>query len=155
MARITVEDCLRKIDSPYDLVLLAKERTSQLNAGDPALVPENNDKNTVIALREIGEGKVSIKTLEDSAINKLMKHQKETTEIEDSEDESEDNFDKIYKGEVSKSGTAILPSKRTKRIQEKFGRNLKNLTNENNDKSEEPKQQEEPKSLNTDNTSKE
>ena len=46
MARITVEDCLEKIDSQYDLVLLAKERTSQLNAGDPSLVSQNNDKNT-------------------------------------------------------------------------------------------------------------
>ena len=155
MARITVEDCLKKIDSQYDLVLLAKERTSQLNSGIPALVSEDDDKNTVIALREIGEGKISIKTIRESAINKLRKHQKETVESESAEDEREDNFDKIYKGEVSKSGTAILPSKRTKRIQEKFGRNLKNLTNENNDKSEKPKQQEEPKSLNTDNTSKE
>ena len=50
MARITVEDCLSKIDSQYDLVLLAKERTSQLNAGDKPLVSEDNDKNTVIAL---------------------------------------------------------------------------------------------------------
>ena len=62
MARITVEDCLDKIDNQYDLVLLAKERSSQLNAGDKPLVPENNDKNTVISLREIGEGKISIKT---------------------------------------------------------------------------------------------
>ena len=60
MARITVEDCLKKIDSPYDLVLLAKERTSQLNAGDPSVEPEDNDKNTVIALREIGDSKISI-----------------------------------------------------------------------------------------------
>ena len=73
MARITVEDCLKKIDSQYDLVLLAKERTSQLNAGEKSLVPEDNDKNTVISLREIGDGKVSIKNLEDSAINKLTK----------------------------------------------------------------------------------
>ena len=78
MARITVEDCLKKIDSQYDLVLLAKERTSQLNAGEKSLVPEDNDKNTVISLREIGDGKVSIKNLEDSAINKLRKHQEET-----------------------------------------------------------------------------
>ena len=49
MARITVEDCLSKIDNQYDLVLLAKERASQLNAGDKPLVPENNDKNTVIS----------------------------------------------------------------------------------------------------------
>ena len=49
MARITVEDCLEKIDSQYDLVLLAKERTSQLNAGGKPIVSENNDKNTVIS----------------------------------------------------------------------------------------------------------
>jgi len=146
MARITVEDCLKKIDSQYDLVLLAKERTSQLNVGDPALVPEDNDKNTVIALREIGEGKVSIKTLRELAINKLRKHQKETTELEEIDDKRDDNFDRIYKGEISKSGTAILPSKRTKRILEKVNLNYKK---------EEPKQQEEPKSLPTDNTSKE
>ena len=146
MARITVEDCLKKIDSQYDLVLLAKERTSQLNAGDPALVPEDNDKNTVIALREIGEGKVSIKALRELAINKLRKHQKETTELEEIDDKRDDNFDRIYKGEISKSGTAILPSKRTKRILEKVNLNYKK---------EEPKQQEEPKSLPTDNTSKE
>ena len=120
MARITVEDCLSKIDSQYDLVLLAKERTSQLNAGDKSLVSEENDKNTVISLREIGEGKISIKTVEDSAINKLRKIQSEPTELEDLDIEREDNFDKIYKGEISKSGAAILPSKRIRRIPEKI-----------------------------------
>ena len=120
MARITVEDCLKKIDSQYDLVLLAKERTAQLNAGDPSLVPEDNDKNTVISLREIGEGKVSIKNLENSAINKLRKQQESKSTSEEIEDEQEDSFDKIYKGEVSKSGTAILPSKRARRMPEKI-----------------------------------
>ena len=120
MARITVEDCLEKIDSQYDLVLLAKERTSQLNTGDKSLVPENNDKNTVIALREIGDGKISIKTIEDSAINKLRKARSEPKELEDLEIEQEDDFDKIYKGEISKSGIAILPSKRTRKIPEKI-----------------------------------
>ena len=61
--------------------MLAKERTAQLNAGEKPLVPEDNDKNTVISLREIGEGKVSIKTLEDSAINKLRKVQDEKSRI--------------------------------------------------------------------------
>ena len=97
MARITIEDCLDKIDSQYDLVLLAKERAAQLNAGDKPLVKEDNDKNTVIALREIGEGKISIKTLEDSAINKLRKVQEETTELEDLDIDQEDDFEKIYK----------------------------------------------------------
>ena len=155
MARITVEDCLKKIDSQYDLVLLAKERTSQLNAGDPPLVPPENDKNTVIALREIGEGKISIKTLRESAINKLRKNKKETAELGDVDDVQEDNFDKIYKGEISKSGTAILPSKRTKRITEKVNLNYKSLMNKNDDKNEEPKQQEKSKLLPTSNTPKE
>ena len=155
MARITVEDCLKKVDSPYDLVLLAKERTSQLNAGDPALVPKNNDKNTVIALREIGEGKVSIKTLRESAINKLRKHQKEPTELEEIDDKRDDDFASIYKGEISKSGTAILPSKRTKRMPEKVSPKYQIFKDKSDDKNEESKQQEEPKSLPTDNTSKE
>jgi DNA-directed RNA polymerase subunit omega len=120
MARITVEDCLEKIDSQYDLVLLAKERTAQLNAGEKPLVSEDNDKNTVISLREIGEGKVSLKTIEDTAINKLRKTQNEPKELEDLEIDQEDDFDKIYKGEISKSGAAILPSKRIRRIPEKI-----------------------------------
>ena len=120
MARITVEDCLEKISSHYDLVLLAKERTSQLNTGEKSLVSGDNDKNTVIALREIGSGKISIKTIEDSAINKLRKVQNESTELDDLEIDQDDDFDKIYKGEVSKSGTAILPSKRVRRIPEKI-----------------------------------
>ena len=120
MARITVEDCLEKIDSQYDLVLLAKERTAQLNSGEKPLVPEENDKNTVIALREIGDGKISIKTIEDSAINKLRKVQNEPAELEDLEIEHDDDFNKIYKGEISKSGAAILPSKRVRKIPEKI-----------------------------------
>ena len=125
MARITVEDCLEKINSQYDLVLLAKERTAQLNVGDQALVPTDNDKNTVIALREIGEGKITVKSLEDAAINKLRKQQEETTELEELNEEYEDDFDKVYKGEISKSGTAILPSKRTRRIPEKVNLDFK------------------------------
>ena len=100
MARITVEDCLEKISSQFDLVMLANERTSQLNAGDSSLVPQDNDKNTVISLREIGEGKISIKNIEDSAINKLRKVQSQPAELEDLESERDDDFDKIYKGEI-------------------------------------------------------
>ena len=141
MARITVEDCLEKIKSQYDLVILAKERTAQLNSGENPLVPADNDKNTVIALREIGEGKISIKALEESAINKLRKQQDSTAELEDLEDDYEDNFDKMYKGEVSKSGTAVLPSKRTRRIPEKANLDIKNLIDsDDNNKSEKTNQ---------------
>ena len=133
MARITVEDCLEKIDSQYDLVLLAKERTSQLNAGEKALVSQNNDKNTVLALREIGDGKISLKTLEDAAINKLRKIKSQIKETEDLEIDQEDDFDKIYKGEISKSGAAILPSKRVRRIPENIITAEDNKANEKTD----------------------
>ena len=118
MARITVEDCLTKIDNQYDLVLLAKERTTQLNAGAEMLVPEDNDKKTIIALREIAEDKVSIPELEKSAVLRLRKEPDENLEQEDVEEEENDDFENLYKGQISKSGIAILPSKRTRKIPE-------------------------------------
>ncbi len=118
MARITVEDCLEKIDNQYDLVLLAKERTVQLNAGIPMLVKEDNDKKTIISLREIGDGKISPEELEKSAITRLRKEPDEGVEQEEIEEEENDDFEKIYKGQISKSGVAILPSKRTRKIPE-------------------------------------
>ena len=118
MARITVEDCLEKVDNQYDLVLLAKERTVQLNAGAPMLVEEDNDKRTIISLREIGDGKIDVKDLEGSAIKRLRKEPDEAEEQEEIEEETNDDFENLYKGQVSKSGVAILPSKRTRRIPE-------------------------------------
>ena len=115
MARITVEDCLKKIDNQYDLVLLAKERTSQLNSGAEMLVEKDNDKNTVVALREIGEGKVAIDELKKNAILRLRKEPNESDEEVIEEEISNDDFEKEYKGEVSKSGVAILPSKRMRK----------------------------------------
>jgi DNA-directed RNA polymerase subunit omega len=118
MARITVEDCMTKIDNQYDLVLLAKERTAQLNAGAQMLVPEDNDKKTIISLREIGEGKVLIEDLEKSAVLRLRKEPDENLQQEETEEEENDEFESLYKGQVSKSGIAILPSKRTRKIPE-------------------------------------
>ena len=118
MARITVEDCMTKIDNQYDLVLLAKERTAQLNAGAEMQVPEDNDKKTIISLREIGEGKVLIKDLEKSAVLRLRKEPDENLQKEEIEEEENDDFESLYKGQISKSGIAILPSKRTRKIPE-------------------------------------
>ena len=118
MARITVEDCLEKVDNQYDLVLLAKERTVQLNAGSPMLVEEDNDKRTIISLREIGDGKIDVKEVEASAITRLRKEPDEIEQQEETEEETNDDFENLYKGQVSKSGVAILPSKRTRRIPE-------------------------------------
>jgi len=118
MARITVEDCLEKVDNQYDLVLLAKERTVQLNSGAPILVEEDNDKRTIISLREIGDGKISVEELEQNAIKRLRKEPDESEQQEDVEEETNDDFENLYKGQISKSGVAILPSKRTRRVPE-------------------------------------
>ena len=118
MARITVEDCLLKVDNQYDLVLLAKERTTQLNSGLPMLVDEDNDKKTIISLREIGDGKVSVEDLEKSAVTRLRKEPDEGVEQEVVEEEENDDFENLYKGQISKSGVAVLPSKRTRKITE-------------------------------------
>ncbi len=116
MARITVEDCLKKVDNQYDLVLLAKERTVQLNSGSPMLVDEDNDKRTIISLREIGDGKIPVQELEKSAIKRLRKEPDEAEQQEEMEEETNDDFENLYKGQISKSGVAILPSKRTRRV---------------------------------------
>ena len=107
---------MTKIDNQYDLVLLAKERTAQLNAGLEMLVPEDNDKKTIISLREIGEGKVQVEDLEKSAILRLRKEPDENLQQEETEEEENDEFESLYKGQISKSGIAILPSKRTRKI---------------------------------------
>ena len=120
MARITVEDCIDKVEGPYDLVLIAKERAVQLNSGEKPNVDPENDKNTVIALKEIAEDKVSVKVLQELAINKLRKHIEEETSVSDHDELEGDDFENIYKGEISKSGIPILPSKRARRIPEKI-----------------------------------
>jgi len=120
MARITVEDCIDKVDGPYDLVLIAKERTAQLNSGEQPNVDPENDKNTVISLKEIAENKISVKDLKESAINKLRKHIEQDIEVSEQIESEGDDFENIYRGEVSKSGTPILPSKRARKIPEKI-----------------------------------
>ena len=116
MAPITVEDCLNKIENQYDLVLLAKERTSQLNSGSEMLVDEDNDKRTVIALREIATGKLSVEELKKNAVLRLRKEPDESLVEDETEEVTSDDFEKQYKGEVSKTGVAILPSKRIRKV---------------------------------------
>ena len=120
MARITVEDCIDKVEGPYDLVLIAKERAVQLNSGEQPKVDPENDKNTVIALKEIAENKVSVDELKESAINKLRKHIEQDIEVSEQIELEGDDFENIYKGEVSKSGVPILPSKRARKVPEKI-----------------------------------
>jgi|TARA_A100001011_G_scaffold343390_1_gene377665 DNA-directed RNA polymerase subunit omega len=120
MARVTVEDCIDKVESPYELVLVAKERAVQLNSGIEPTIDRDNDKNTVISLREIAKETIKVNDLTESAVYKLRKH---VEQIDDSGEDDEiigDDFENMYKGEISKSGTPILPSKRARKIPEKI-----------------------------------
>ena len=120
MARVTVEDCIDKVESPYELVLVAKERATQLNSGIEPTVEKENDKNTVISLREIASEKIKVSDLTDSAIYKLRKHVEQVDESSEEDEEVGDDFESMYKGEISKSGVPILPSKRARKIPEKI-----------------------------------
>ena len=120
MARVTVEDCIDKVDSPYELVLVAKERATQLNSGIEPSVDRDNDKNTVIALREIAEETIKVPDLTEAAVYKLRKHVEQTDDASEDEDDIGDDFENLYKGEISKSGVPILPSKRARKIPEKI-----------------------------------
>ena len=98
MARVTVEDCIDKVESPYELVLVAKERAVQLNSGLEPTLERDNDKNTVIALREIAEETIKVPELTESAVLKLRQH---VEQVEDNSEDDEivgDDFDSMYKG---------------------------------------------------------
>ena len=120
MARVTVEDCIDKVDSPYELVLVAKERATQLNSGIEPTVEKDKDKNTVIALREISNENVKVNELTDSAVYKLRKHIEQVDDLSEEDEDIGDDFENLYKGEISKSGTPILPSKRARKVPEKI-----------------------------------
>ena len=120
MARVTVEDCIDKVDSPYELVLVAKERATQLNSGLEPTLDRDNDKNTVISLREIAEENIKVKDLVESAVYKLRKHIEQVDDTSEVDEVVGDDFENLYKGEISKSGVPILPSKRARKIPQKI-----------------------------------
>ena len=120
MARVTVEDCIDTVESPYELVLVAKERATQLNSGIEPTIDRDNDKNTVISLREIAEEKIKVSDLTESAVYKLRKQVEQVDDGSEDDEEIGDDFESMYKGEISKSGTPILPSKRARKTPEKI-----------------------------------
>ena len=138
MARVTVEDCVDKVESPYELVLVAKERATQLNSGIEPTLDRDNDKNTVIALREIAEEKIKVSDLTDSAVYKLRKHIEQVDDVSEDDEEIGDDFENLYKGEISKSGVPILPSKRARKVPEKIKVSQEDLAELKNPVSEQP-----------------
>jgi DNA-directed RNA polymerase subunit omega len=86
MARVTVEDCVLKVPNRFDLVMVAAQRSRDISAGSPLTVERDNDKNPVIALREIAEETVSIEELSDALIQGMQRH----VEIDEPEEEPQD-----------------------------------------------------------------
>ena len=84
MARVTVEDCVTKVPNRFRLVMLATQRARDLSVGTPMTVEQDNDKNPVVALREIAEGTVKVDELEAALIQGLQKH----SEVDEMEDDS-------------------------------------------------------------------
>lgn len=74
MARVTVEDCIEKVENRFELVLMAASRARQISAGEAPTVTEDRDKNPVIALREIGEGTIGAADMRESVIQNMQRH---------------------------------------------------------------------------------
>jgi len=83
MARVTVEDCIDKIPNRYELLMVAAQRARDISAGSPLTLSRDNDKNSVVALREIAEEKVSIEELQRSLVMGLQRF----VEVEEPEEE--------------------------------------------------------------------
>ena len=83
MARVTVEDCIDKIPNRYELLMVAAQRAKDISSGSPLTLPRDNDKNTVVALREIADGTVSVEELQKSLVMGLQKY----VEVEEPEEE--------------------------------------------------------------------
>lgn len=83
MARVTVEDCVEKIPNRYELLLVAAQRAKDISSGSPIKVERDNDKNSVVALREIAENKADIEELQRSLVMGLQKY----VEVEEPEEE--------------------------------------------------------------------
>ncbi len=84
MARVTVEDCILKVPNPFDLVLYSAHRARGIAAGEPLTIERDNDKNPVVALREIAEETIDLVKLDQSVVQGLQKH----LEVDEPEEDS-------------------------------------------------------------------
>ena len=108
MARITVEDCIEKISNRFDLVVFAVQRGRELSAGDEPTIDRDNDKNTVVSLREIAESTVDIEKLRDNLIISMQKQiQEEETEDKEITSETEDNIINDVEKNADKFGMQV------------------------------------------------
>ena len=120
MARVTVEDCIDKVDSPYELVLVAKERATQLNSRIEPTLDRDNDKNTVIALREIAEENIKVPDLTESAVYKLRKHVEQIDDGAEDDEDVGDDFETYTKVKFLKVVLQFYLLKEHERLLKKF-----------------------------------
>jgi DNA-directed RNA polymerase subunit omega len=120
MARVTVEDCIDKVDNRFDLVLLAAHRSRMISNGAPITVDRDNDKNPVVALREIADTSVAPDDLKEELIHSLQKY----VEVDEPEadtvpmiaaspetgaDDAEVQFDRMSEEELLKGLEGLTP----------------------------------------------
>ena len=121
MARVTVEDCIDKVDNRFELVLLAGHRARMISSGSPITIDRDNDKNPVVALREIADETVSPEDLKEDLIHSLQKY----TEVDEPEpenvpllgsssgDDSDVVFDRMTEEELLAGLQGLVPPEQT------------------------------------------
>ncbi len=119
MARVTVEDCIEKVENRFDLVLMAAHRARMISSGAQITVARDNDKNPVVALREIGDATISPEDLREDLIHSLQKYvevdEPETSAapmIESGSDDDAINFDTISEEELLRGIESLAPPER-------------------------------------------
>ena len=118
MARVTVEDCIEKVENRFDLVLMAAHRARSISAGGQITVDRDNDKNPVVALREIGDGAIAPEDLHEELIHSLQKYvevdepEKHAAPLLEGADEDGDTFDTISEDELLRGIESLAPPER-------------------------------------------
>jgi DNA-directed RNA polymerase subunit omega len=117
MARVTVEDCIEKVDNRFELVLLAAHRARMISSGAPLTVDRDRDKNTVVSLREIAEETISPDDLKEDYIHSLQKHvdvdEPEAEQVpligNSSSDDSSVEFDRMTEEDLLRGLEGLVP----------------------------------------------
>ena len=119
MARVTVEDCIEKIENRFDLVLMAAHRARMISSGAQITVSRDNDKNPVVALREIGDGAISPDDLHEDLIHSLQKYvevdepeQHAAPMIENGRDDDSLSLDTMSEDELLRGIESLAPPER-------------------------------------------
>ena len=148
MARITVEDCIDKFPSRFELVLVASQRSRELHSGETPTINKDNDKNTVIALREIADSTIPIEKMKENLIEGFQKitindEEDENIEIKSLEKENNEQNEELISDVNSQTEEEIkkLSLAEDKDLEKKFEINEDSQSSENTPSSENDEQE--------------